>query len=208
MTHTSLRRAGTALGAIATLTASALTLAPSAWAAGSLVDNGNGTMTATNVSFFGNNGLWICATSTLAAACNTTNFLYGSATSGVYQVGTTVFTSAAYEPLPAGLYNVQLVDDPYSSIALTNVRIGTAPPPSDPEPAAAPSGPAPIMQAFAAPTRGTCDETATAGLNWGGASPGGWTRSWQQWVNSGAGGPVCQRTLAYSAATGTWAVAS
>ncbi len=33
---------------------------------------------------------------------------------------------------------------------------------------------------------------------------GGWTESWQEWVNAGAGGPVCQRVLLYS--DGTWVV--
>lgn len=204
MTHALPRRAGATLGLIGALAAASFIVAPGAQAVGGLVDNGNGTMTATNVSSFGPNGLWICTTLTPAAACDGTTFTYGTYSSGVYQVGTTVFNQSAYVGLPAGVYNVQLIDAPGSPIGLTNVRIGAAPAPA---PANTSNTPAPIMQAFPAPSFGTCDEVAHSSLNWGGASSGGWSRSWHQWVNDSAGGPVCQRTLRYSATTGSWVVA-
>ena len=68
------------------------------------------------------------------------------------------------------------------------------------------STPAPRIQQFEKPATGTCDEAQPEGLNWGGASSGGWGESWDQWVNEGQGGAVCTRTLAYNNSTGTWQV--
>lgn len=66
------------------------------------------------------------------------------------------------------------------------------------------STPEPLIQQFGLPATGSCDAAAPAGLNWGGAGTGGWGVSWAQWVNGGAGGPVCTRTLSYSNALGRW----
>jgi hypothetical protein len=63
-------------------------------------------------------------------------------------------------------------------------------------------GPAPVVQQFGRPASGTCADAAPITLNWGGASSGGWSESWAQWMNSGNGGAVCTRTLSYSA--GAW----
>ena len=68
------------------------------------------------------------------------------------------------------------------------------------------SGPDPVMQQFPIPETGTCNEAQPAGLNWGGASSGGWGESWARWVNEGQGGTVCTRTLAYNNSTATWQV--
>ena len=67
-------------------------------------------------------------------------------------------------------------------------------------------GPAPHIQQFGKPATGTCDEAQPEGLNWGGASSGGWSESWAQWANEGQGGPVCTRILAYNNSTATWQV--
>ena len=72
---------------------------------------------------------------------------------------------------------------------------------------AAPSSgsmPPPVLQQFGKPSTGTCDEAAPADLNWGGSSSGGWGDSWARWMNSGAGGDVCTRTLVYNHSSGRW----
>ncbi|MFM8154563.1 MAG: hypothetical protein ACKOAF_00600 [Actinomycetes bacterium] len=66
--------------------------------------------------------------------------------------------------------------------------------------------PPPVMQQFGMPTSGTCDAAAPIVLNWGGAGSGGWGNSWAEWMNGGAGGAVCTRTLVYSNALGHWIV--
>ncbi len=64
--------------------------------------------------------------------------------------------------------------------------------------------PPPVLQQFGKPSTGTCDETAPADLNWGGSSSGGWGDSWARWMNDGAGGDVCTRTLVYNNSSGRW----
>ena len=199
-----LRHLSTSLGAVTAISAIACTLAAPAIAAGNLVDNGNGTITATGVNGSGANGLWFCSPATVATACTGSNYDYGNHfDSGVYQVGSQVYTptSPGMVSLPAGTYNVQLVDAPNASISLSNVFIGTVP---TPEPTSTPQSPPPVLQAFAASSTASCDERAQDSLNWGGASAGGWSESWQQWVNGGAGGTACQRTLTYNVNTRSW----
>ena len=72
--------------------------------------------------------------------------------------------------------------------------------------ASASSAPPPVMQQFAKPASGTCDDAAPVSLNWAGVSSGGWGESWAQWVYGGAGGAVCTRTLTYSQSAGAWTV--
>ena len=80
-------------------------------------------------------------------------------------------------------------------------------PDPDPDPdSTSSSTPAPRIQQFEMPATGTCDEAQPEGLNWGGASSGGWGESWAQWMHEGQGGAVCTRTLAYNNSTGTWQV--
>ena len=69
----------------------------------------------------------------------------------------------------------------------------------------APPPPPPVSQAVAMPVSGSCLDVKDADLNWGGSASGNWKPSWQQWMNNGAGGGVCQRTLNYVGA-GKWAV--
>jgi hypothetical protein len=68
------------------------------------------------------------------------------------------------------------------------------------------SAPAPVVQEFGKPLSGTCADAAPATLNWGGASSGGWSESWAQWMNGGRGGAVCTRSLVYSTSSGRWGV--
>ena len=67
-------------------------------------------------------------------------------------------------------------------------------------------GPADIVQQFALPSSGRCDDGATAALNWSGVSFGGWGISWAQWPNNGSGGAVCSRELTFQQSSGVWAV--
>lgn len=69
------------------------------------------------------------------------------------------------------------------------------------------SAPAPVVQEFGTPASGTCVDAAPATLNWGGASSGGWSESWAQWMNGGRGGAVCTRSLVYSTSSGRWGAA-
>ena len=64
--------------------------------------------------------------------------------------------------------------------------------------------PQPVLQQFGKPNDVTCDEAAPADLNWGGSASGGWGDSWARWMNDGAGGDVCTRTLVYSNSSGRW----
>lgn len=64
--------------------------------------------------------------------------------------------------------------------------------------------PTPLLQQFGRPEQVTCEASAPFSLNWGGAGSGGWGESWAQWMNGGAGGQVCTRTLVFDNAQGTW----
>lgn len=66
--------------------------------------------------------------------------------------------------------------------------------------------PPPLIQQFGKPASGTCDAAAPLTLNWAGVASGGWGDSWAQWMNTGRGGPVCNRMLVYSTAQSRWVV--
>ena len=70
------------------------------------------------------------------------------------------------------------------------------------------SGPPAVLQQFGAPAGRDCTEVAPASLNIGGVGPGGWGRSWAQWVHDGRGGAVCSRMLTFSSSAGHYVVAS
>jgi hypothetical protein len=59
-------------------------------------------------------------------------------------------------------------------------------------------------QAVALPASGACTDVVDTDFGWGTGLAGGWNPSWQQWVNDGQGGPVCQRSIAY--VNRAWAV--
>ena len=64
-----------------------------------------------------------------------------------------------------------------------------------------------VLQHVGRPKSGSCADVDDSKLNLGGVSSGGWTPSWAQWANNGAGGEICGRTL-YYAPSGRWAVRS
>ena len=72
----------------------------------------------------------------------------------------------------------------------------------------APPPPPDVLQQVAPGADGACTSVGADQLNIGGAGPGGWGRSWAQWVNGGTGGAVCTRTLTYDQSAGHWKVAS
>ena len=68
--------------------------------------------------------------------------------------------------------------------------------------------PSPVMQQFGKPGAGSCDEQASAHLNWSGVASGNWTQSWAMWPNGGTGGPVCNRVLWYDSNASRWSSAA
>jgi len=62
------------------------------------------------------------------------------------------------------------------------------------------------MQQFGLPASGNCEDGATEAMNWSGIPSGGWGISWAQWMNDGAGGAVCTRTVMYDTSTAKWTV--
>lgn len=84
-----------------------------------------------------------------------------------------------------------------------NVMVPRASAPIDSVPA---SAPADVQQQFGRSETASCDEDGRTDLNWGGVGPGGWSESWAEWMNGGAGGFVCTRTLIYSTAQSKWVV--
>jgi len=68
------------------------------------------------------------------------------------------------------------------------------------------SAPASEIQQFGLPASGNCEDGATEAMNWSGIGMDGWGISWAQWMNEGAGGPVCTRTVVYDTSTAKWVV--
>ena len=76
----------------------------------------------------------------------------------------------------------------------------------NPAPSASGPTPPPVLQQIPMPTTGTCAEVNRPDLNWAEVASTGWGSSWAQWVNDGAGGPVCTRTLVYHSSRGRWVI--
>ena len=55
-----------------------------------------------------------------------------------------------------------------------------------------------VLQQTGVPTSGKCSDVDDSDLRFLGFA-GGWSKSWAHWMNEGSGGPVCTRTLVYSA---------
>ena len=68
------------------------------------------------------------------------------------------------------------------------------------------SAPASEIQQFGLPTSGNCEDGATEAMNWSGIGMDGWGISWARWMNDGAGGAVCTRTVMYDTSTAKWVV--
>lgn len=172
-----------------------------AYAAATVTDNGDGSMTTAGMG--STDVLYICPTSVSASICGkaANNFSYQSVSgqNATFQGGTTVSVfGVGWGPLAPGTYNVAIVESSTFPFALvdsaSNVVIGSGGGGSSSSGSSAPSS---VTQQFGLPSTGTCDEAAPESLNWAGVAPGGWGISWAQWMNDGAGGPVCTRTLGY-----------
>jgi len=68
------------------------------------------------------------------------------------------------------------------------------------------SAPASEIQQFGLPASGNCEDGVTEAMNWSGVGLDGWSISWAQWANDGAGGPVCTRAVMYDTSTAKWVV--
>lgn len=68
------------------------------------------------------------------------------------------------------------------------------------------TGPLPVLQQVGMSDTNTCAEVTDSDLTFGSGVHGGWSKSWAQWANSGAGGSVCTRTLTYESNTSRWSV--
>lgn len=68
------------------------------------------------------------------------------------------------------------------------------------------SAPPSHIQGVGMPASGSCDAVDDADLGWGTGLTGGWAPSWGAWLNVGAGGPACTRTLAYDLERSRWAI--
>jgi len=124
-----------------------------------------------------------------------TNTLLGS---GVGATGTWTFSTAANAGLsgfgpPYNYYTPSYFVVVSVSSVTPSVNSGTAVvlPPD-------------ILQSVGLPASGNCVGIDDKDLNWAGATSGGWTASWAQWMNAGKGGAVCSRFLAFSPTTNTW----
>jgi hypothetical protein len=145
------------------------------------------TFTLTNL-----NGSFACVVSSYAGVV-TASGLNGS---DEFQVAPVTFTMVA-----SGSFHLNYNAGRANRSTITVVAL--------PAPVSAPaqgSTPAPLIQQFGNAATDTCAASAPESLNWSGVASGGWGVSWAEWMNGGAGGFVCTRTLAYGAAQATWAV--
>lgn len=68
--------------------------------------------------------------------------------------------------------------------------------------------PADVYQAVGMPASGSCDAVTDTSLNWGDVASGGWSVGWGDWLNDGAGGVACVRTLTFNENSQAWEVAA
>jgi hypothetical protein len=114
----------------------------------------------------------------------------GGGAGGSYSIGSATFTSAGNAGTSA---TGGSGGNGYVRLAFTNSR-GSAAPPD-------------LHQGVGQPAAG-CAAVDRPDLDWAGVSSGGWGASWAQWLNSGAGGPVCVRVLRFSTVSQKWTVVS
>jgi len=125
---------------------------------------------------------------------------------GTYTTTSTDFTLTGLSPTGSYLISVRAIND-YGSGQPATTSIGLQPG----EPDEDWIGPAPVTQQFGAPSEATadrCAQSAPADLDWAGVPSGGWGVSWAQWINDGAGGMVCTRTLIYDRWQDRWVLAA
>jgi len=200
---------------VPTMLLATLGLAAPAHAATGSFTATSGSVVVTWSGFAGPPFVNICSSSTgSGTACNGIVRLYALSTSAGYeslgtspstiQEGTAVTDNSTNNPtvLPAGTYRMTLWDSGTPAVVASElVTIG-----SGGSSSSASSTPPSIIQQFGKSSVGTCNDAQPDGLNWGGASSGGWGESWSQWVNDGLGGAVCTRTLVHSNSLGHWVV--
>lgn len=62
------------------------------------------------------------------------------------------------------------------------------------------------FQQVGVPSSGNCADVPSPVGHYPGFPFGGWSRSWAQWINNGAGGPVCTRELYFDQNAGEWEI--
>ena len=106
-------------------------------------------------------------------------------------------------------------EDDVSFLSTSNESVryqfASSAPSPDPTPSSASSGvagsaPASEIQQFGLPASGNCEDGVTEEMDWSGIGMDGWGISWAQWMNEGAGGAVCTRTVVYDTLTAKWTV--
>lgn len=62
------------------------------------------------------------------------------------------------------------------------------------------------FQQVGVPASGNCADVPSPVGHYPGFPFGGWSKSWAQWINNGAGGPVCTRELYFDQNAGEWEI--
>lgn len=202
----------TVLAALGFLSGGLVVTASPVQAAATISDNGNGTFTVAGVAGGGFDYLYLCPSTFTASSCwNSANPTGRAEYSVVGPIANTTFTAGSTvktypgnvtTTLPAGTYRA--ITNNGASLdasALVTVYAGQGTQNVDDE------IPRPLIQQFGKPVSVACDASQPAGLDWSGVASGGWSESWAQWMNGGAGGMVCTRTLMFFSAAGRWALA-
>jgi len=91
-------------------------------------------------------------------------------------------------------------------LIVTYVAPSPNPAPGSGSTSATASAPASEIQQFGLPASGNCEDGVNEAINWSGIGMDGWGISWAQWMNEGAGGAVCTRTVMYDTSTAKWTV--
>lgn len=135
---------------------------------------------------------------------DSTYFEIGLNSPNVTGAGTVVIS------VPAGLLTAPLTlgATTFEAIASPDPTLNFDAIVSEATPVAVDTGSAPPshVQGVGLPASGSCDEVDDADLGWGTGLAGGWAPSWGAWLNDGAGGPACIRTLAYDLGRNRWGI--
>ena len=122
-----------------------------------------------------------------------------------FSPGTLVIPQGGGDPvgLPAGTYQIQVTEyhladeDLIGPVNIDGMKELTVSSP-------AADGPPPVQQSVGLSESGNCADVDQTILEWAENIPGGWSKSWQQWVKNGEGGDVCTRMITYFNSTGSW----
>jgi len=128
-----------------------------------------------------------------------------SATFAQLSPGTLVIPMGGGDPvgLPEGKYQIQVTEyrldgtDLLGPGYVDSMKALTVSYPAN-------DGPPPVQQSVGLPETGDCADVDQTILEWAENIPGGWSKSWQQWVKNGEGGDVCTRMITYFNSTGSW----